>query len=445
MKPRTAAAMLLLSAGLCTRPLPASAQHSHAGGHDAHDMAGMGMQEATAVHPLGLEHARLGSGTSWLPDAMTLRHWMTRAGAWTIMAHGEVFVGAADMNGPRGDEKAYAPNMVMLMTERNTGARTLLRLSGMFSADAATVGGAGYPLLCQTGETWKGEPLKDHQHPHNVFSELSASVTHGAFRSAALSLYAAPVGEPALGPPAYPHRPVGGNDPFAPIGHHWQDATHISYGVVTAGLENRSWRIEGSTFNGREPGENRAEIRAPEFDSFSGRISVNPARQLAVQTSYGYLHSPEAAHPAHDSWRTTASAVWVHPLGGGRSADATLVWGRNRIDHKNFDSWLLEGQTDVERGLGFFTRLEYVEKSAEELVLPSSFDPEQVFPLRQATLGAMYGLPFGGVLSWGLGAQVVGSFAPKDLDGVYGENPGGWTLFLRVRPRASGHAMAMKM
>ncbi|MGH7682498.1 MAG: hypothetical protein ACRENN_11010 [Candidatus Eiseniibacteriota bacterium] len=404
------------------------------------------MSGPMASHPLGLGHGRFGSGTSWLPESMALHHLMTRAGSWTLMGHGEIFAGGAVMNGPRGDQKFFAPNMVMLMAERNSGASTLWRFSGMFSADAVTVGGAGYPLLFQTGETWHDEPLKDHQHPHNVFSELSASVTQRVGRPAAITLYVAPVGEPALGPPAYPHRPVGGNDPLAPIGHHWQDATHISFGVATAGIETARWRVEGSTFNGREPGEDRAEIQSPEFDSFSGRVFVNPTSELSLQTSYGYLHSPEAEHPEHDVHRTSASAIWVHPLGGGRSLDATLVWGRNRSDREDFGSWLFEGQLTRERGLGVFTRLEYVEKNAEELVLstsnpPGPLDPEQQFPLRQATLGAMYGLPIGGALSWGLGAQLVQSFTPRDLEDVYGENPGGWSIFLRLRPRALVHAM----
>ena len=426
-----AAAIALLLGWQCILSPPSWAQHSH-------EMTSSGMM---ASDPLGFSHGRFGSGTSWLPDVMPLHHLMTRAGDWTLMGHGEVFAGGADMNGPRGDEKFFAPNMLMLMAERNAGENTFLRFSGMFSADPLTVGGAGYPLLYQTGETWHDQPLTDHQHPHNVFSELSASVTQRVAGPEALSLYVAPVGEPALGPPAYPHRPVGTNDPLAPIGHHWQDATHISYGVVTAGIDTRRWRLEGSTFNGREPGENRAEIRPPEFDSFSGRVSVNPGSEFSLQTSYGYIHSPEAEHPEHDVWRTTASAVWVHPLGGGRSVDATVVWGRNRSDHADFDSWLFEGQLDRERGLGIFTRLEYVEKNAEELVLPTTIDPGRAFPLRQATLGAMYGLPLGGALSWGIGAQLVGSFTPRDLESVYGENPGGWSVFLRVRPRVMAHAM----
>jgi len=308
----------------------------------------------------------------------------------------------------------------------------------MFSADAATVGGQGYPLLFQTGETWNDVPLHDHQHPHNIFSELSVSWTHALGAMSALQLYAAPVGEPALGPPAFPHRPVGENDPLAPIGHHWQDATHISFGVVTAGWQTRKLQVEASTFNGLEPGENRAEIRHPEFDSASGRISYNPTEALALQVSHGYLHAPEPARPDEDVWRTTASVVWVKPQ-RDRSWDVALVWGRNRETGMDLDSWLVEGEWSRERGLTPFARFEQVEKTAEDLVLPAAYAPNDRFRLRQASLGATMALPVGGALSWAVGAEGMLSFAPDALQGVYAKDSGGGVVFLRVRPGLAGH------
>ncbi|MEO5616423.1 MAG: hypothetical protein ABIS67_01515 [Candidatus Eisenbacteria bacterium] len=394
-----------------------------------------------AMHPLGFPAGRRGSGTSWLPDTTPTAHLMRQIGSWSVMAHGSAFVGYVAMNGPRGDERAFAPNMVMIMAERNSGPRTLWQLSGMFSADAATVGGQGYPLLFQTGETWEGRPLRDHQHPHNIFSELSLSVVQRLASAAAFNLYVAPVGEPALGPPAYPHRPVGANNILAPIGHHWQDATHIAYGVATGGLQFHQIQIEGSTFNGREPGENRAEILKPAFDSASGRLSVNIGSFLAFQVSHGYLHSPEPLHPEHDAWRTTASAVYARPMGKGQSLDGAIVWGRNRADRQDLNSWLAEGQWSRERGWTPFIRLEQVEKSGEELVLPAGSNPDRIFTLRQATLGTVVSLPVSGALSWGVGAQATLSVPPDELRDVYGRDPGGWAMFLRIRPRIGGESM----
>ena len=59
------------------------------------------------------------------------------------------------------------------------------------------------------------------------------------------------VGEPALGPPAFMHRPSGRLLPIAPITHHWFDSTHTTQGVVTAGFAPTSTtRFEVSAFNG---------------------------------------------------------------------------------------------------------------------------------------------------------------------------------------------------
>jgi hypothetical protein len=426
---------------------PSRAPHHHAGHavdarlafHPGHDESAGMPEHEMAFDPLGISHSRHGSGTSWVPDATPLHHVMGHAGAWTLMGHGSAFFGYVKMNGPRGDERFTAPNMLMVMGEKNSDARTLWRLSGMFSTDIATVGGEGYPLLFQTGETWKREPLHDHQHPHNILSEISVALVHAFTPSVALDMYAAPVGEPALGPPAFPHRPVGLHAPLSPIGHHWQDATHIAYGVVTAVLQTTHFQIEGSAFNGREPGEDRLAIDRPEFDSASGRLSVNPIPSVALQISHGYLHEPEDAHPGIDAWRTTASAMLVRRL-GMRSADGTVIWGRNHSGDLDLDSWLVEAECADERRWTPFARFEWVEKTAEELVIADpAFDPHQIFALRQATLGVVFALPFGGSYFWGVDAQGLWSLAPDALDRVYGEHPGGWAAFVTVHPRAMEH------
>jgi hypothetical protein len=72
----------------------------------------------------------------------------------------------------------------------------------MASLEPATIPDPGFSELFQTGETFGGEPLVDHQHPHDFFMNLSASY-RASFspRSAAWGQLAV-VGEPALGPTA---------------------------------------------------------------------------------------------------------------------------------------------------------------------------------------------------------------------------------------------------
>ncbi len=50
-----------------------------------------------------------------------------------------------------------------------------------------------------------------------------------------VDIYFAPVGDPALGPVAFPHRASAMELPQAPISHHLQDSTHVADEVVTLG------------------------------------------------------------------------------------------------------------------------------------------------------------------------------------------------------------------
>ena len=76
-------------------------------------------------------------------------------------------------------------------------------------------------------------------------------------------------GEPALGPPGFPHRLSAMPNPIAPISHHWLDSTHISFGLVTAGLSSARWKGEVSVFNAREPDEHRADL---DLGAFAGMV-----------------------------------------------------------------------------------------------------------------------------------------------------------------------------
>lgn len=392
-----------------------------------------GMEHITA--PLGLPPNRFGSGTSWMPDSSPMYGLMDTGDEWETMYHGAAHLAYDEMNGPRGDNDLTLPNWAMLMARKRAGENDQWLLKAMVSLDPLTVSGSGYPLLFQTGETWRGEPLKDHQHPHNYFSELAAEYTHAFDRRSAGYVYAAVVGEPALGPPTFMHRTLALDDPLAPIGHHWQDSTHIAYGVLTLGYETPNWKLEASTFNGREPGENRFRIQSPEFDSASARFSWNPSPDWALQASHAYLHSPEELHAGENVYRTTASAVYNRRLSGARNLQATGVWGRNRLSGQNTDSYLLDLHLKHDGGWSPYLRYEHVAKTAEELVLPASFEPERDFTLQQLTVGVARDLPLRGDYQWGVGIQALLNFVPEGLRPVYGDDPTGWLIYLRVHPK----------
>ena len=92
----------------------------------------------------------------------------------------------------------------------------------------------------------------------------------------------------------------------APLSHHLQDSTHIAFGVVTTGFTYRWFKLEGSLFNGREPGENRYNFEANPWTSRSARLWFAPNSNWSMQVSHGFLRNPEALEPG-DVRRTTAS------------------------------------------------------------------------------------------------------------------------------------------
>src|SRR5580765_3677965 len=159
------------------------------------------------------------------------------------MLHGEAFVTDTQQSGPRGADKLFSTYWIMPMAQRSLGPGRLT-LRAMLSLEPATVTGRQYPLLFQQGETAFGKPIIDGQHPHNFFMEVAALYDIKLSERTLLSFYAAPVGDPAIGPVAYPHRISALENPVAALGHHQQDSTHIAYSVVTGGFTWRWARAE---------------------------------------------------------------------------------------------------------------------------------------------------------------------------------------------------------
>lgn len=181
---------------------------------DMHRQKAMHHQMAmSSAFSLNLPMSRNGSGTSWNPDASPMYGYMLHKSGWMFMFHGDVFprYNHQDLRGKgsRGAEKWDAPDMLMAMGQHKVAANGLFHFNIMLSTDALIAGGSGYPLLFQTGESWKGQPLIDRQHPHDLFSELSVSYAQALSPKTDVFLYLGYPGEPALGPVTFMHRPSG--------------------------------------------------------------------------------------------------------------------------------------------------------------------------------------------------------------------------------------------
>lgn len=385
--------------------------------------------------PLGISHERMGSGTTWMPDSSPMHATHRMLGDWTMMLHGVAFAQYDRQGSERGDAQLGIVDWEMLMAMRRVGTG-LLHLHGMVSLEPLTLGGRGYPLLLQTGESYGGQPLHDRQHPHDALMELAAIFQQPVGHGLAVELYGGLAGEPALGPVAFMHRPSAQNDPLAPLGHHWQDATHISFGVLTAGLYSRRVKLEGSWFNGREPDENRWDLDLGGLDSYSARLTANPTGRVSLSGWYGYLAQPEALHPDESLHRYGASAMYGGrgPRGGAWSN--AVIWGANAHGSGSAVRHSVTAESNLEIGPrnALFGRAEYVQKSAEELVLPSG-DPDRAFDIRSIVLGyvrEIASIPGGSI---GVGGRGSVNFVPAGLASFYGtRTPAGFDLYFRVRP-----------
>lgn len=385
-----------------------------------------------------LKMSRNGSGTAWLPDESPMYGYMYHSRKWMYMIHGNIFLRYTNQDignaGTRGASKFDIPNWFMGMAQRTVGKRGLFRVSAMLSLDRLTMGGNGYPLLFQSGETWKGKPLVDRQHPHDLFAELSVGYTHMISKDIDVFGYLAYPGEPAIGGTAFMHRPSSLYNPDAPLGHHWQDATHITFGVATLGVRYKNLKLEGSSFTGREPDEDRYNFDKARFDSWSLRLSYNPTKELALQVSQAYVKSPEALEPETDIHRTTASVIHAKRM-GNRMINSAVVWGYNRVDadHKEH-SFLAESAYNFGKN-AIYGKYEFVEKSSEELALDEAvYGHHGKFSVNAFTLGVNRQLFTLGKTIFSIGAQGTIYKADRALNALYGSTPVAFQAFLRINP-----------
>lgn len=401
----------------------------------AHGHAG----ESPMANPLDVPMDRMGSGTTWIPDAVALPSYHAKAGEWDVMLHGFVFAQENKQGSDRGEAQFGSLNWGMFMASRElAGGRFQVR--SMLSLDPATVTNRGYPLLLQSGETYGGEPLHDRQHPHDFLMEAAALYERPMSKHVGVSLYVAPSGEPALGPVAFMHRPSSMDIPTAPIGHHWQDATHISFGVLTGGVFGNAWKLEASAFNGREPDEHRWDIDPIRIDSYSGRFTMNPTANWSLSGGYGYLKDPERSHPNESIHRLTASALHGTKLGVDGQWSSAVVWGGNQLAGRDLtNSVLVETEAILDASNTVVARAEWVQKSAEDLVLdvpPMNFASDRVFGVSALSVGYIRELVAWRDATIGLGATGTLNVVPAALEPSYGSRmPVGGLVFLRLRPR----------
>jgi len=464
-------------------PLRALPQEKQSPMPDMQDMPGMKMSPAPQTDMdmskppttlIDTELAHLTSGTSIEPASTPALMLMSQFRGWTLMLHGVAFIAdtqqhaASNPTGPtRGGDKLFSTNWIMPMATHQLGPNGKygqLTLRTMLSLEPATISGRYYPELFQQGETAFGKPIIDGQHPHDFLMELVALYDLHLGERTLLSLYAAPVGDPAIGPTAYPHRQSAAEDPIAALGHHQEDSTHIAFNVLTGGITWRWLRFEESGFHGAEPTEQRWGFQpSPNghaIDSYSSRITFSPAPNWTSQYSIAHITSPEALYPLEDQQRQTASIMYNRPIGAHHdttsmpdmdmSAPATgnwsttLIWGRTKslpqtgYDSSIANSYLLESLLQFQTRNYIWTRIENAARTNELLLPPGSALPPN---FQEQPIGHVAAYTFGYDRDYRIiphiltapGAQFTTYTTPAALVSTYGHHPWGVVAFVRFR------------
>lgn len=402
-----------------------------------------GGMQMVDMNSAGMFLMDLSSGTSMNPSGWPMPMMMRPFGSWNVMFMGQAFLVDTQQSGPRGGDKLYSENWFMGNAEHRAGAKGAFQMDLMLSLEPATITDRRYPLLFQTGETAYGKPIVDGQHPHNLIMGLGFEYARSLGEDTTFQLYFAPVGDPALGPTAYPHRASAMELPQAPLSHHLQDSTHISDDVITAGIAYRQFKLEASGFHGAEPGENRWIIQQGALNSWSTRLWFFPTKHWAAQVSAGRLTKPEALEPG-DQVRTTASVEYSTPMPGG-SWSSSLIWGRahNTRSGHNLNSYLAESELPI-RSRNFITgRIELVDKDelfADQPNIELNLDENygSTFRVGAYIIGYTRDIGIFSGVETGIGANIETYSLPNAIKPYYGNHPVGGNIFLRIRLKGPG-------
>ena len=385
------------------------------------------------ISPLGhWPMSRDASGTSWQPDLSEHGGVHVARGDWAFMGHAQLNLTHDWQNGPRGDRKTFVGGMIMGSARRDLADGSTLNLRAMLSPEPL-MGKEGFPLLLAAGETADGvTPLVDRQHPHELVMELSASYARRLTDDDSVFAYVGLPGEPAFGPPAFMHRMSAMDSPEAPITHHWLDSTHIVFGVATLGWAHDAFKVEASSFRGREPDQDRYDIERPELDSWAVRGSWNPTPEWSLQVSYAGVAAPEQLEPDEDETKWSASAIHTRRFGAEGWWSSTLAWGRRANDHgESKDAWLLESAFSPDDHWTVFARGERIETN--ELLPGPGGGHGALHTVSKASIGAVHDWRLGKYVRFGVGALYSLNRVPEALEPAYGGDPDGGMVFVRLK------------
>ena len=354
-----------------------------------------------------------------------------------LMLHGNGFLAMIAEEGlDRGREGVVAPNMFMADLGTSVGDSQYLNLDVMLTADLWLMPKAGYPELFQIGENREdGLPFIDAQHPHSsplMGLTLSDTIALDNGDKSNLRLFTAPRGESTDGPIPFMHRPTGVMNPDAPLGHHvGQDSGHVSSTVLGESLKLGGLHLEASAFHGLEPQPSQVDLPLGTPDSYAFRLVGEFSSNFMAMASYAYVNNPEPGVAFSD--RYSASLYLRAPLSKNLTFNDSLVYGGiTHLDNADYLSSVLEEAALLSPKTAIFLRLEVLQRTPNELNLPTLPNPDTGRWLTAITLGYSHQ-----VASWDgwelrAGASVTNDQTPAEYADTYAGNPLTYKFFFQL-------------
>jgi hypothetical protein len=365
-----------------------------------------------------------------------------------VQLHGNAFSAFVDQNTLRGGSELQTTAWLMTsythpFNAGEWGARVMLTL------DPLTLGDCGYARLAlgQLGQC-DDRPFDDRVAAHPLLMDVSL---HGALRlqQATLSLRAGLVGEPALGPVSYMHRPSAQFDPALPLTSFDLNPAHIASGFATMGIARGRLTLELSAFNNDHGDDDPYDLDTGAFDSFAARAGVRLGAASMLRVSAGQLDSVQGgAHAAHGGIAGDTRVVTVSLEGDNRvrgiPVTTTFAWGRQHAGGIGTNAFLAEAL--VQRGPHAVTLRaeshESIDQDATVVILPDGSHSHSFTNHVVATheIGAAWSMRVIRLMSvqGRVGVRGGVTFFPERRHGYYGEARGRYlAAFLNLQRAAT--------
>jgi hypothetical protein len=355
------------------------------------------------------------AGTAFNPGDTPHHPHIVQRNGWTTFWGGALFLEESTETGPKHQRnEVFSTNWIEAGAQHTLGSRGLVIFRGRASLEPLTVKESGYPQMLQWVSPENGGPLLDSMRAHDLIGEAAVDLAFRTTTASFIHLYAAPVGDPALGPVPYAQRASSEEFAEAPFAYDVQETTHDSTRVVTAGFASKFITIEGSVFHDAVTHGRHTSIDSGSIDSSSARLTITPVKNVSLQVSRGKLGDA-------DLEVNSASLTF----GGARGAMSAIYAQRNTPDGIKLNSGTIEGTLRALRNT-FMVRFESVDRP------PGFLDRPAVRRTSHFEVGYIYDF-LANAYRAGLGANVDYHTQYRTLPSRYGHKPQAIYLFLRVR------------